>query len=126
LHESVKATLRRIQIARHFGRGDLGLEQSGIVRQRHVMNVTVRLHALILFFRVHARIVERTRCRVHERKRFFFNKRAEAESEILGYVSHAIGQQLAQLAQLVLVGNHGVGQVHEKIQVDWIVLGQLI
>ena len=136
LHESVEAAFGRVQVARDLGGGDLLLEERRVVRECHVVYVAVGWHTLTLtvvtiavtgfLVGAHARVVERARRRVHERQRFLLDKRAEAEAEVARDAAHARGEQLAELAQLGLVRVHRVGQVHEKVKVDRVVLGQLI
>jgi hypothetical protein len=127
LHERIEATFGRIQVAGHFGRSHLALEQCRVVRERHVMYVAVWRHAMrLVLVGARARIAEPTWGNVHERHRFFFDKRAEAQAKVLRYVAHVLGQDLSKCAELVFVHAHRMRQVHEEIQVDRIVLGQLI
>ena len=92
------------------------------------MQVAVGRHALAdaALVAAHARIAHRARRRVDERQRLLLDKRAEAETKVLGDVAHAGGKQLTELAQLVLVDVHRVGEVHEKVEIDRIVFGELI
>ena len=48
---------------------------------------------------------------------------AEAEPEVGGDVLHGLGQEVPQRRQLLLVVLHGLGQVHQVVQVHGVVLG---
>ena len=48
---------------------------------------------------------------------------AEAESEVRGDVLHRSGEQISEGGKLLLVVLHGLGQIHEVVEVNRIVLG---
>ena len=51
---------------------------------------------------------------------------AEAEPEVGGDVLHGGGEEVAEGGELLLVVLHGLGEVHEVVEVDWVVLGLLV
>lgn len=70
------------------------------------MHITIRRNALISLISAQTGVIQRSRRRVYERQRLFFNKRTETQTEIFRYIAHTIRQQLAQFTQLSLVDVH--------------------
>ncbi len=56
----------------------------------------------------------------------FVDEGAEPEPEIGGNVLHGGGQEVAEGRQLLLVVLHGLGQVHQVVEINWIILGLLV
>lgn len=56
------------------------------------------------------------------RHRDFVHKGAEAEAEVGRDALHPLGEKVAKLGQLVLVVLHGFGEVHQVVEIHWVIL----
>lgn len=57
------------------------------------------------------------------RHQHLVDERSEAQPKVGRDVLHCLGKRVAQHGQRLLVVLHGLGEVHQVVQIDWVVLG---
>lgn len=62
----------------------------------------------------------------NERLNVFIDERSEAECYVARQLCHCFNDFAGQLSQLLFVVQHRVRQVHEKVNVNWVVLGLFV
>lgn len=115
LHQGVKPALRSIQIPGDLGRPHLPGEADLVLRQRHVVLEAVSGDAVV------ARPLQPRRFRADVGQRHLVHEAPEAQPEVACQVPHGRRDLASELRELVLVVLHGLGEVHQVVEVDGVV-----